>query len=265
LVSLQAEGHRPPFFCTAGLGGDPRNLSLLADYLSPEQPLYGLQHRGTDGRQAPHTRVEDQAREFIEHMRVVQPNGPYYIGGYSIGGIITFEMARQLQAAGETVGLLALLDSPPPRMRRRDRSERLEIHWQRFRDGGGILYASGRIRDRMRREWRQFRRLARRPLTRAFPQRYVGDQMRQAWTTCRQNYEGNAYPGSAVLLRVQGNPTVMATEFVHEDDYGWHSVVDGPVEVVPIPCQHLTLWQEPFVAVLAQRLDQLLRSVQAQA
>ena len=86
----------------------------LAQCLGPDQPCYGLQARGVEEAQTPHTRIEDMAACYIEALRSVQPEGPYLLGGWSMGGEIAFEMAQQLHARGQGVALLALLDARIP-------------------------------------------------------------------------------------------------------------------------------------------------------
>jgi len=79
-----------------------------------EQPFYGVQPHTPETGLVVHTEVEAMAAEYVEAMRSVQPAGPYYLGGWSMGGVIAFEMARQLQEQGETIGLLALIDASAP-------------------------------------------------------------------------------------------------------------------------------------------------------
>src|SRR5439155_9898928 len=80
--------------------------------LGTDQPFYGLQSRGLNG-EAPQTRIEDMAAHYIKELRKMQPLGPYFLGGRSLGGIIAYEMACQLRAQGHEIGLLAVLDSYP--------------------------------------------------------------------------------------------------------------------------------------------------------
>jgi phthiocerol/phenolphthiocerol synthesis type-I polyketide synthase E len=111
LVPIQPGGSRPKFFCLHGAGGNVLIYRELAEYLGPDQPVYGLQSRGLDGNSIPHTRIEDMAQSYVQEIRRVQTSGPYYLGGYCLGGTIAYEVAQQLQASGETVALLALFDT----------------------------------------------------------------------------------------------------------------------------------------------------------
>jgi thioesterase domain-containing protein len=114
LIPLQPEGNRPPIFGVPGHNGDVFCFLPLARHLGRDQPFFGLQPPGTDGKQAPIDDAEKLAAYFVGEIRAVQPEGPYFLGGYCLGGIVAFEMARQLQAAGQTVALLALFGTTCP-------------------------------------------------------------------------------------------------------------------------------------------------------
>ena len=111
LVGIQPVGSKRPFFCVHPAGGNVICYVDLARYLGLDQPLYGLQALGLDGEQEPYTQVKDMAVHYIKALRIVQPEGPYLLGGWSMGGIVAFEMATQLQAEGQKVDLLALFDA----------------------------------------------------------------------------------------------------------------------------------------------------------
>ena len=114
LVALQPHGTQRPFFCVHPVGGTVLCYTELTRHLSPNRPCYGLQALGIEPGQTPLTSVEEMAAEYITAMRAVQPDGPYLLGGWSLGGVIAFEMAQQLQRAGQLVERLVLLDSSPP-------------------------------------------------------------------------------------------------------------------------------------------------------
>ncbi len=113
LVPIQPAGSKPPFFCVHGLGGHVLRFGPLARNLGNERPFYALQARGLDGQYPCDTSVEAMAEHYIAEIRSLQPEGPYHLGGYSFGGAVAYEMARQLQAAGQQVSFLALLDTYP--------------------------------------------------------------------------------------------------------------------------------------------------------
>jgi FkbM family methyltransferase len=114
LVPLQPLGSQTPFFCVHAVGGQVLSYSVLARQLGKERPFYGLQSPASDSAYGPLDTVEQMASAYIQEIRHVQPHGPYILGGWSMGGLVAFEMARQLQAAGEPIALLALFDTYPP-------------------------------------------------------------------------------------------------------------------------------------------------------
>jgi amino acid adenylation domain-containing protein len=111
LVAIQPAGSHPPFFCVHGVGGNVLNFRELGGLMAPDHPFYGFQAQGLDGKSPCFTRIEEMAAHYIAEIKAIQPDGPYFFGGYSLGGIVAYEMAQQLRASGEQVGLLALLDT----------------------------------------------------------------------------------------------------------------------------------------------------------
>ena len=99
LVVVQPNGSKPPFFCVHGYAGCAR----LAAHLGQDQPVYGLV-QGLDGNRF-YTRVEELAAHYLKDIKAICPQGPYFLGGHSFGGLVAFEMAQQLRKAGDEVGL----------------------------------------------------------------------------------------------------------------------------------------------------------------
>ena len=117
VVEIQSKGAGPPLFLVHGAGGGMFwGYVNLARRLGLDQPVYGFRSRGLDGKPE-FERVEEMAAQYIADMRLVQPKGPYHLGGYCFGGNVAFEMARQLSAQGEALGLLALINCAPPNSR----------------------------------------------------------------------------------------------------------------------------------------------------
>jgi thioesterase domain-containing protein len=114
VVALRSVGSRSPFFCVHPAGGGVICYKDLVRYLGDDQPVYGFQARGFEDGQAALDDLEVMAAEYVKAMRAVQPQGPYRIGGWSMGGVVAYEMATQLRAQGEEVALLALLDVKSP-------------------------------------------------------------------------------------------------------------------------------------------------------
>jgi acyl carrier protein len=110
LVEIQPGDSRPPFFCIHGAGGNVLRYRDLVRYLGPDQPVYGVQPTRQGGKRPLLTRIEDMAALYVEEIQALQPQGPYYLGGYCMAGTIALEMAQQLHSRGQKVALLALFD-----------------------------------------------------------------------------------------------------------------------------------------------------------
>jgi amino acid adenylation domain-containing protein len=114
LVALQPHGALRPFFLVHGIGGEVVSFTALARRLAPDQPVYGIRAKGSDGVEQALPDVESMASFYIDSVRTIAPQGPYLLGGYSSGGTVILEMARQLRAKGERVALLAMIDCEAP-------------------------------------------------------------------------------------------------------------------------------------------------------
>lgn len=114
LVNIQPHGSLAPFFCVHAVGGQVISYGELSRALGPDQPFYGLHAPSADFFPGPGTSIEQMAALYIQEIRKVQPVGPYQIGGWSMGGLIAWEMARQLAEKGDAIRLLALIDTTLP-------------------------------------------------------------------------------------------------------------------------------------------------------
>ena len=140
LVKIRPGGAKPPLFLVHAAYGNVLNYRDLASHLGPDQPVYGLQARGLDGKQPLLMRIEDMAAYYISEIKNIQPEGPYLLGGYCLGGTIALEMARQLHAQGQEAPLLALLEtynwanlptmSLPVNIRHY--LQKIKFHWRNF-------------------------------------------------------------------------------------------------------------------------------------
>jgi hypothetical protein len=108
LVAIRPTGSAVPLFLVPGIGGTALMFGKLARLLGPDQPVYGLQARGLDGKAKPFTSVVEMATHYLDEVRSLRPGGPYVIGGTCTGGVIAYEMAQQLRARGESVTLIVM-------------------------------------------------------------------------------------------------------------------------------------------------------------
>jgi acyl-CoA synthetase (AMP-forming)/AMP-acid ligase II/thioesterase domain-containing protein/acyl carrier protein len=264
VIPIQRKGTRPPFFCVSHLQGEVLVFRNLARRLGDDQPFYGIQAVGVDGRQAPLTRIEDMAAHFIREIRTHQPAGPYYLGGYSFGGIVAYEMTRQLKAQGEDVAILALLDAycGPPRMRFVP-SEWLRRRWMevaRLRSGEvrGYLVETLRevrrrvssllIRARQEAKWRLMRILGRKGIKVVRAQPLTDANAMAVW-----NYEMSSCRCNAVLFKAELN--TWQDPAMHER---WGELIGDSLAVRKISGGHFNFMNEPHVQMLATALAESL-------
>jgi thioesterase domain-containing protein len=113
LVQLKAGSEETPIFIAHGLGGSVMDFFQVVKHIQTRHAIHGMQAKGIDGVEEPLDRIEDMARYSLDAVRQVQPHGPYHLIGFSLGGLVTLEMAQLLIASGEKIGLLAMLDSYP--------------------------------------------------------------------------------------------------------------------------------------------------------
>ncbi len=259
LVAIKPNGSKPPFFCVHGLGGNVLEFSDLARRLDDDQPFYGLQSQGLDGKQPLLTSVEDMAAHYLKEMRELQPMGPYFIGGRSLGGTIAFEMARHLRAEGCEIALLALLDTYPARPSRFVR--RLAGHVTNLR-GLSLPEKLGYVAQKTRfvprkikgRVWRTvYDSLQKfgRTLPRAL------ESVTELNSLAADRYVPQAYDGRVTLFWACAD--LRASNDLVE---GWRALAAGGIEVRKIPGNHLNIIKEPHVAELANKLTECLQRAQ---
>jgi thioesterase domain-containing protein len=269
---IQGNGTRRPFFCVHAVGGNVLEYHDLARLLGPDQPFYGLQAKGLNGRDEPHTTIKDMATHYIREMREVQPEGPYLIGGRSSGGTIAFEMACQLKAAGEEVALLALLDVYPAgyfklfpkgnglREQMQRRTRRVTSHVNNLRQLGlleklaylleKLSYAPAKFKHRAyRRAYKLYRRIGR-------PLPAVLKNIEELNFVATRDYVPQTYSGRATLF----SASALSASYDVED--GWRQLV-ADLEVNKIPGNHQDIIREPHVQVLAEKLSRCLQTAQS--
>src|SRR5207344_3097549 len=130
LVPIHPQGSKARFFCVHGAGGNVLLYRDLARHLGEDHPFYGLQSQGLDGKASPLTTVEAMAEKYLREIRQFQPEGPYCLGGYCLGGTIAYEMAQLLRRDGQEVALVALLDTY--NFTRMERPRLFAYLWQKF-------------------------------------------------------------------------------------------------------------------------------------
>jgi thioesterase domain-containing protein/acyl carrier protein len=268
LVEIQPGGSKRPFFCMPGGGGNVIYLYHLARHLGSDQPFYGLQARGLDGEQAPHTHVEDIAAYNIEAMQSVQPQGPYLLAGHSFGSYVAFEMATQLLAQGQEVALLAILDTQAPvpgdkpvevDLDDAEYLSRIAISIERF--FGKSLSVSYEELQPLDPDERLNYLLDRLKMVNFFPPEAKPSQIRGFLQVAKANDQAyyvpkGVYPNRITLFRA-------SEEFRDDPAMGWDKFSSESVDTHDVPGDHVTMVTEPHVQVLAKKLRACLDKAQA--
>jgi thioesterase domain-containing protein/acyl carrier protein len=264
LVPLQlGASTRPPFFLVAGMFGNVLNLRHIALHLGSDQTVYAIQARGLLGDDVPHETFPDMARDYLEEVRAVQPSGPYFIGGFSGGGLTALEMACQLLAQEQEVGIVVLLDTLPAENVPLSFAQKLRVHAQRMRREG-IGYPFAVVRNRIR--WELERRAARNaaPARDLSPAEFRSAEIEKAFFAALARYRTPSYPGKVALFRPShddwfdlGNGLVMNPHnrtHVVDDVNRFGPNIAGGVEVHEVSGDHDAMVLEPHVRSLAAKL-----------
>jgi len=111
LVAIKPQGDNPPLYIVHGTGLTVMVFNTLANNLANNQPVYGLQARGLNGTDEPYTNMQEIASYYVNEILFHNPNGPYMLAGYSFGGIVAFEICKQIKALGKEVKMLAMFDT----------------------------------------------------------------------------------------------------------------------------------------------------------
>ncbi|MEZ5714962.1 MAG: SDR family NAD(P)-dependent oxidoreductase [Paracoccaceae bacterium] len=260
-------GPRRPFFLVAGMFGNVLNLRHLAHLLGTDRPFFGLQARGLLGEDAPHGTIPEAARDYLAEMRQVQPKGPYMLGGFSGGGIIAYEIAQQLKAAGDEVALLVMLDTPLPQRRPLSGRDRAAIQLQELK-AGGFAYPFKWLGRRVAWEIAKRRKNGAEPAENAEVS-FHNSAIEQAFLGAVAQYDLKPWDGPLALFRpplvgkwqVSGGAWVNSERAYVTHDNDWTPIAPL-IEVVEVPGDHDSMVLEPNVRVLAARMRRAIEDAE---
>ena len=272
LVEIQPTGSKPPLFCLHPLGGELLKYHKLAPHLGSDQPVYGLQPQGLDGKQPPFTRIEDMVEHYIKEIQTIQRNGPYFLTGYSFGGILALEIAQQLHRQGEKVGALVMIDTIRP-----GHEKRLPFHIR------VLLHLSNALQLGPAYLWQkvvgwsehgkyQLKRVYKRSLDVA---QYLNDITQQlseddehldiikASEQAQSNYIFQVYSGRMLLLRTEDKNRDTAEGMQYDPQFGWGDIIAGGIDIDYVPGSHISLLDEPHVRMLGEKMKIYLEKAYA--
>lgn len=259
-VPLRTRGSLPPLFMIHGVGGNILGFYNLVAHLRPDRPVYGIQAQGLLPDEPALIRLEEQAAYYLKEIRRIQPHGPYCFLGFSFGGLVAYEMAQQLRAQGEEIGLLGMLDT-----RQSDHllrlsnpmaflkhmyfmSNQLWQHTKRFNLRNKALLILNLFKKRLLRLSYQYS-AARGQQTIAKSMKSVHDINMNAGL----NYKIRPYDGHITLFRAMDE-----AEWNLPEDLGWGSCAQQGVTIHKIPGGHGQICMEPSVKILAEELTRCL-------
>ncbi len=271
LVPIQSAGSKPPLFLMHAHGGNVLEYYPLANLLGPDQPVYALQARGLNGHIVKDSTLEDMAAAYITELRSLQPEGPYFLGGFCFGGLLALEVAQQLTAAGQAVALLAMIQSVHPEAWRfKPGTSVFQRAWYRATkrislESDNLLYGNkGYIVDKLRYVSGVVRaRIAiavgsltgrEHPDPTQLPMQYILETLGKVHEKALKTWVPRPYGGRVVLFRASKQMSGLAA-----DQYlGWKHVFNGNLEVREIPGHQQNLLLEPNVLRLATEFTNIL-------
>ncbi|MFK0295420.1 amino acid adenylation domain-containing protein [Streptomyces sp. NPDC090442] len=278
LVPIRPKGSRPPLFMIHPMGGNVLCYLPFAGHLPDDQPLYALQAAGADPGSEPLRSVEEIATSYLTAIRQVQPHGPYTIGGWSFGGFVAFEVARQLRSDGEEIANLVLLDTTAldagERTQHGDDALLTWFFWELLwleRGGDSPMEIIPGDLGTLEEKFTYIARFA--ADTGVLPSGSSGAVVRRLFGVYEANWRATlAYRPRPVnldltLIRaMEPLPPVLASMHgaagsQHRDaSNGWRRMTEGRVRIVEVPGDHLTIMEEPCVGRVAREVAQLARA-----
>jgi amino acid adenylation domain-containing protein len=232
LIALKSGGCKQPFFCVHPGVGTVLAYVDLARHLPPDQPFYGLESLGLNEERKPYTQVEDMATHYTKAMLAVQPQGPYLLGGWSFGGLVAFEMARQLQAQGQQVSFLGLFDTSPMAVEELQEQDDADYWEDVFAgDDSSILGIPSELDCNQRQQ-----------LIEVF----------KSHIQAAHSYKPQPYAGKVTLFLSSEEEVAVDSE---NSTGGWGKLANKGVEIHRVPGNHYTMMSKPHVQVLAEQLQ----------
>jgi amino acid adenylation domain-containing protein len=260
LLAAQTGGSKPPVFLYGG-------SVPLARYLGTDQPSYLLQYRGLDGWRAPGT-IEEMADESVAAIRGIQPHGPYFLAGYSLGGLVIYEVAQRLRQQGETIALLVLIDPCRPNVRLAGETREAAPPAGPYQE---FLYhcrnlarlGFGEKRDYIALRVRVRARMLRQGIKRRVCEAFLNRGYRlPAFLRMFYFMQFSAGAIERYMPQVFSSPFIVLRRPENGTGDEWRHLASDKVEIHEIDAEHLDIIQEPYVQILGSKLRNFLDNAQ---
>ncbi len=267
LVAVKKEGKKIPIYIVHGAGLHVLLFKSLADNVDPEQPVYALQAKGINGEAEPLESIEEMAAHYVEQILQHNPNGPYMLAGYSFGGLIAFEMAKQLKKKGKEIVMLGMFDTivRPYITKKMDDRGSVKRTGDKIKKGAWVLgsFIKSPVGTFKYRSFTTKRKIGR-LFHQAFGKKQANGEVDflakvdRANFLAYENYEVTPYDGIIHLFRAKENRFYLNDfEFL-----GWLPFVKEVI-VKEVPGDHLNLFDGKngveFAAILQETMDVLCR------
>jgi thioesterase domain-containing protein len=263
LIPLQTIGTESPLFCVHPAGGTVFCYQELARHFSGVRPVYGLQALGVDGLHAPHETLGEMAAHYARSIREVQPKGPYHLAGWSLGGVIAFEVARQICEQGDQVATLALFDAGLLTSAQEvSEADFLPLIMALFPDDEHLSLEEVRQLE-PKAQMKFFVERAAQAGIVPIDQEMLGMQIFQVFQAnvkVVHEYLPQVYPGKITLFRPEEQ--AKTGELFEDQALGWGPYAAGGVDVVMVPGDHAHMLHPPAVKQLASSLEACLLAAQ---
>jgi amino acid adenylation domain-containing protein len=271
ITAIHTTGSKPPIFLIHGADGNIILYRDLARRLGPDQPVYGLQPKNLDTQQPVFTTVEDMASQYLREIIAFQPQDPYFLGGYCLGGSIAYEIAQQLIARGKTVALLVLMETYNYSKAKHPSlvdnvyyyMQRVEFHFRNFlllNSKEKLAFIKGKIIAVKRRRNVWLGMLSMKLSRKVVFRNKQASNLYQLWKVndkAASVYKPKAYPGRMVQFI-----TIKEYARYRSAEVGWDKLSTGELEVQRLPLYPAGMLVEPFVQILAKKIRTRLEEAQ---
>ncbi len=273
LVPIRTGGSKPPLFLMHAHGGNVLDYHPLVNHLDSDQPVYAFQARGLDGNLIKDATLPEMAAAYVAELRAFQPEGPYFLGGFCLGGLLALEAAEQLVAAGQKVSLVMMVQSiHPEAMDFKPRTAAYKRFWYRltkrvrleaenFSNGrkGYLMQRIIHLADVLRvRASIAYRDITGKnaAMTPELSKLYFFEALGVEHKKAMDQYRPAPFDGDVVVFRAKNQlKGLIADQYL-----GWKNTVRGNLEMCDVPGHQQNVMLEPNVSQLAKELSLRLKA-----